>query len=132
MCISRQNPDASGENPLPPHTIISSPVQTAVWLSRPLGDISGAGTRPGIRGWMVSSATICALGLVRTAPDDHFAARPNCRVVESGSGRIIGANGTPGIGSWIVSPAGAQRRLPEFQPEYPPHTIISLPVQTAV
>ena len=42
------------------------------------------------------------------APDDHFAAGPDCRVTVSGSGRIGGAGGCPTIGARIISAAGVQ------------------------
>ena len=59
-----------------------------------------------------------------STPDDHFAARPDCRVKVSGSGRVGSAGGCPTVRAGIVSPAGVQKK--------PPQTIISLPVQTAV
>ena len=45
---------------------------------------------------------------VRSAPDDHFTAGPDCRVKDSGSGRVGGAGGCPTIRAGIVSPAGVQ------------------------
>ena len=47
-------------------------------------------------------------GASQSAPDDHFAAGPDCRVLLSGSGRVGGAGGCPTIGAGIVSPAGVQ------------------------
>ena len=44
----------------------------------------------------------------RSAPDDHFAAGPDCRVTISASGRVGGAGGCPTIRAGIVSPAGVQ------------------------
>ena len=64
-----------------------------------------------------------------SAPDDHFAAGPDCRVKLSGIGRVGGAGGCPTIGAGIVSAAGVQK-VP--LPLTPPQTIISLPVHTAV
>ena len=64
-----------------------------------------------------------------SAPDDHFAAGPDCRVSYSGSGRVGGAGGRPTIGAGIVSPAGVQVGWLSL---YPPQMIISLPVHTAV
>ena len=47
---------------------------------------------------------------VQSAPDDHFAAGPDCRVNVSGSGRVDGgAGGCPTVRSGIVSPAGVQK-----------------------
>ena len=45
-----------------------------------------------------------------SAPDDHFAAGPDCRVRVSGSGRAGGAGGCPTVCAGIVSPAGVQIR----------------------
>ena len=64
-----------------------------------------------------------------SAPDDHFAAGPHCRVISSGIGRVGGAGGCPTIRAGIVSSAGVQS-VPDRS--YPPQTIISLPVHTAV
>ena len=43
-----------------------------------------------------------------SAPDDHFAAGPHCRVIASGRGRVGGACGCPTVGAGIVSSAGVQ------------------------
>ena len=43
-----------------------------------------------------------------SAPDDHFAAGPHCRVKASGSGCVGGARGRPTIGAGIVPAAGVQ------------------------
>ena len=43
--------------------------------------------------------------LVAPTPDDHFIASPNCRVSDSGSGRVRDAGGYPTIGVRIVSSA---------------------------
>ena len=61
---------------------------------------------------------------IESTPDDHFTAGPHCRVTPSGSGRIGGAGSCPSIRTGIVSPASGCN--------HPPHTIISLPVQTAL
>ena len=65
---------------------------------------------------------------IRSTPDDHFTAGPDCRVMVSGRGRVGGAGGCPTIRAGIVSPAGVQIAVTST----PPQTIISLPVQTAV
>ena len=62
-----------------------------------------------------------------SAPDDHFTAGPHCRVIASGSGRVGRAGGCPTIRAGIVSPAGVSQVA-----SFPPQTIISLPVHTAV
>ena len=61
------------------------------------------------------------------APNDHFTAGPDCRVMGSGMGRVGGAGDYPIIRAGIISPAGV-----EEVSRCPPQTIISLPVQTAV
>ena len=38
-----------------------------------------------------------------SAPDDHFAAGPYCRVQRSAVGRVGGAGGCPTVGAGIVS-----------------------------
>ena len=62
-----------------------------------------------------------------TAPDDHFAPGPHCRVKASAGGRAVVLVGVQ------LSVMGLYRP-PVFKkvPPYPPQTIISLPVQTAV
>ena len=46
--------------------------------------------------------------VIVSAPDDHFAAGPDCRVKVSGSGRVGGAGGCPTVRAGIVSAAGVQ------------------------
>ena len=95
-----------------------------------------------------------------TTPDDHFTAGPHCCVTVTFSGRIGDARGSPTVGNGVVSAAGdwywarrcrwgrgrlARRRsystriqlsislgVSRVAEGHPPHTIISLPVQTAV
>ena len=67
-------------------------------------------------------------GAVRSAPDDHFSAGPDRRVTRSGSGRVAGAGGCPTVAAGIISPAAVQIAASP----YPPQTIISLSVHTAV
>ena len=113
----------------PPQTIISLPVHTAVWDSRPTGALV-----------VLVAVQLSVLGLylppvfkklerIKAAPDDHFAAGPHCRVKLSSVGRVGGAGGCPTIGAGIVSAAGVQIVA---MPASPPQTIISLPVHTAV
>ncbi len=66
-----------------------------------------------------------------SAPDDHFTAGPDCRVIVSAIGRVSRAGGCPTIGARIVSPAGIQIATWGLHSN-PPQTIISLPVHTAV
>ena len=47
---------------------------------------------------------------VGSAPDDHFAAGPDCRVTGSASGRVGGAGGGPTVSDGIVLSAGVQNR----------------------
>jgi len=54
-----------------------------------IGRIGGAGSCPTIRARIVSSARVQRDGI--PAPDDHFSARPDCRVVCPRIGRIGGA-----------------------------------------
>ena len=44
-----------------------------------------------------------------SAPDDHFTAGPDCRVIASGRGRVGRAGGCPTICAGIVSPASVQK-----------------------
>src|SRR5437763_9868665 len=44
-----------------------------------------------------------------SAPNDHFTAGPDCRMIRSGSGRVGGAGGSPTIRAGIVSPAGVDK-----------------------
>ena len=73
------------------------------------GRVGGAGGRPTVRAGIVSPAGVQIVPTpVISAPDDHFAAGPHCRVIRSGSGRVGGAGGCPTIRAGIVSPAGVQ------------------------
>ena len=64
-----------------------------------------------------------------SAPDDHWSSRsvPHRRMPVSASGRVGSGGGCPTVGAGIVSAAGVHTAAPST----PPHTIISLPVQTA-
>src|SRR5439155_23266698 len=46
---------------------------------------------------------------IRSAPDDHFAAGPDRRVIASATGRVGGAGGCPAIRAGIVSAARVKR-----------------------
>src|SRR4029077_19499871 len=72
--------------------------------------VGGAGGSPTIRAGIVSPAAVenAAVRAIKSAPDDHFTASPDCRVIVSASGCVGGAGGYPAVGGWIVSPAGVQ------------------------
>ena len=42
------------------------------------------------------------------APDHHFAAAPNCCVIDSSTGRVRGGRDCPSIRADVVSPTGVQ------------------------
>ena len=64
-----------------------------------------------------------------STPDDHLGAGPHCGVNPRAAGALVILVGCPTIRRGIVSPAGVQGAAVAI---YPPQTIISLPVQTAV
>ena len=65
-----------------------------------------------------------------TTPDDHFAASPDCRVIDLvPAGALVVLVAVQLFGAGIVSAAGIQRCA---ENRHPPQTIISLPVHTAV
>ena len=73
------------------------------------GRVGGAGGCPTVGDGVVSSAGVEMVAVaVPSAPDDHFAAGPDCRVTISGSGRVGGAGGCPTVGDGIISAAGVQ------------------------
>src|SRR5947209_6228958 len=65
---------------------------------------------PILRAGIVSTAGVenAAVRAIKSAPDDHFTAAPDCRVTFSASGRVGGAGGCPTVRAGIVSPAGVQ------------------------
>src|SRR5947207_460003 len=53
-----------------------------------------------------------------SAPDDHLATSPHCRVVEPASGRVVRAHGRPAVRAWIIPPTGVQiARVAESAPD---------------
>ena len=70
-----------------------------------LGRVGGAGSCPAISAGIVSPASVEKVAGVVSAPDDHLAAGPNCRVEVSRLGRIGGTGDGPAISAGIVSPA---------------------------
>src|SRR5438876_770946 len=61
------------------------------------------------RRWRLPAVSPAGIGnlasVAITPPDDHFSARPNCRVQGSGLGRVVEVSGRPSIGAWIVAAA---------------------------
>ena len=90
----------------PPQTIISLTVETAVCLDRDRGravvlvavqlSVPGSYLPPVLK----------RLPLFKPAPDDHSAAGPHCRVIDSRVGRVGGAGGCPTISARVISAAG--------------------------
>ena len=84
--------------------IISLPVQTAVCSSRAAGALVML-----VAAQLSGTGIVSPAGVYVAAPDDHFKARPDCRVTSRATGRIGGAGGYPTVRTRIVSPAGVQR-----------------------
>ena len=74
------------------------------------GRVSYIGRSPRIRAGIVSPASIriTGAGPVAAAPNDHFAAGPDCRVTDSAGGRVGYVGDCPSICAGIVSPAGVK------------------------
>ena len=68
-------------------------------------------------------------GEKKSAPNDHLTAAPDCRVVELGSGALVMLVAVQLSVLGLYLPPVLR---PDVLPIYPPQTIISLPVQTAV
>ncbi len=104
---------------MPPQTIISLSVHTAVWPYRASGalvvlvalqlSVLGSYLPPvlNIRAGMVSPTGVA---VTSSTPNDHFTAGPDCRVAVSGRGRVRGAGGCPTVGAWVVPPASVKKR----------------------
>src|SRR5881296_2606549 len=82
---------------------------------------------PTICGGIVSPACVQSSVAVISAKDDHFAAGPDRSVAVSGGGHVDHACRSPGVCRGSVPSAAIQ-----IAAVYPPLTIISMPVQTAV
>src|SRR5205814_2248053 len=70
------------------------------------GRVGGAGGRPRVGVRIVSATVLALLAIRRTevpTPHDHFTAGPHCRVIESASGRVGGADSCPTIRARTVS-----------------------------
>ena len=70
---------------VPPQTIISVPVHTAVCPVSASGRVGGAGGCPTVGAGIVSAAGVQEAVVISSAPDNHFTASPDCRVRGSGS-----------------------------------------------
>src|SRR5436190_761277 len=72
------------------------------------GHVGQASGRPTICVGIVSTACFRkAVNIVKSTPNDHFTAGPDCRGILSGRGRVDQAGGSPTIRAGIVSSAGA-------------------------
>ena len=90
----------------PPQTIISLPVHTAECWNRPSGTLVMLVAVQAVRARIVTAASIQKILVIPSAPDDHLAAGPDCRMIGSAGGRVGNARCGPTIGARIVSPAG--------------------------
>ena len=83
-------------------------------MKEPLsGHVDQAGRCPRIGAGIVPPAGLKAYTVVFTAvtlsaPNDHFAASPDCRVPETAIGRSRRGCGRPTVGDGIVSAAGVE------------------------
>ena len=87
----------------PPHTIISLPVQIALWLYRAVGALTSTHNCPGVCSRIVSPTCI-QVAAVMSAPNNHFAARPDCRVVISTGRRFVTLVVVRCVRTGVVSP----------------------------
>ena len=70
-----------------------------------IGRVGGAGGCPTVGGRVVSPT--CVQIAAEPAPDDHFAAGPDCGT-PAGRGRVVGAGGCPTVGDGVVPSAGVK------------------------
>jgi hypothetical protein len=70
--------------------------------------VGGASGRPIIGARIVSAAGVQTVGAIKSTPDDHFTAGPDCRVILSAGGCVGGAGDYPTIRTRIVSPTGVE------------------------
>jgi hypothetical protein len=70
-----------------------------------VGDIR---RRPTVGAWIISSASVRIDATGISAPDDHFTADPDCRVIESRSG-ADGVGFRPSVAAGIISAAGFEK-----------------------
>ena len=93
----------------PPQTIISLPVHTAVWTTRPAGaPVVLVAVQLSVLGlYLPASVQNAAIASVR--PRRSFHCRSTLPCDRSGIGRAGGAGGCPTIGAGIISAAGVQK-----------------------
>src|SRR4029450_13372541 len=74
------------------------------------GRVGGTWSRPSVADRIVSTARIeqSVGAAITAAPDNHFAAGPDCCVPPSGSGRSDGAGGCPTVGAGVLPSAGIE------------------------
>src|SRR5262245_16643723 len=96
------------------------------------GRVGGGCGCPTVGAGVVSPAGIEPHPRGTAAPDDHFTAGPHCCVSSSGSGRSGRAGRRPRVRARVISAAGVEIDEVGEAAVSPPHTIISLPLQTAV
>ena len=73
------------------------------------GSAGGAGSCPSIREGIVSTAGVEnaeAIPVTTSAPDNHFGAGPDCRVIPPGFGRVVGGGRCPTVSARVISSAG--------------------------
>ena len=90
------------------------------------GCAAGRGGNPTVSAGVVSSATVEKAAIV-SAPDDHFTASPDCRMLVTHIRCLLVVITLQLLVRGLYLPP-LLRKLPL----YPPHTTISWPVQTAV
>jgi len=109
----------------PAQTIISAPVQTAVWYPRASGALAvRVEIQESVSGLYLPRYLSITVHPVR--PDNHLGSGPDHSMIPPGL-RALVIEITPRIGSRIVSAAGIQ-----VATAISSQTIISVPVQTAV
>ena len=72
------------------------------------GGVAGGCSYPTVRNWIVPAASVKNAVVIRSAPDNHFAAGPNCGGVISTSRGISSADSCPTIGVGVVFPTGVK------------------------
>src|SRR6478672_10745850 len=75
--------------------------------------VSGARRYPTVGAWVISTASVQVdtyTRYIKPTPDNHFTARPNCRMTASVIGRIAGGGSCPTICAGVVPPATVKIR----------------------
>src|SRR2546430_1798108 len=78
-------------------------------VGRGRGVAGGGGVCPPVGARAISLAAFKKAAAAVSAPDDHFAAGPDCRVTGSASRRVGGTGGCPTVGAGIISSASVQK-----------------------